>query len=288
MSDDTVEQPKTTPPGWYDDGQGNQRWYDGFNWTETVAESPELAAKRIARQEKATERANSAAKKAAVKAVKMAARDEKKHLKEVRVGNRHFDERHNEWLARVTDMEDMLTQAQQFHGRESNEILLKKGELLYASIPGGIIEDRAGKREFVAGHQGVSLPIGKIGGRSVRYYVGQTKGHAVQAPPVATLIDTGRIVITNQRVVFQGLKQTRESLFTKLVGYEHLGVGDTVVSVSNRQKPTRLHYASSDSNEFQFMLVLALADFRGQTSELVKELHENLSLARAEEPKILT
>jgi hypothetical protein len=27
----------TTPPGWYDDGHGGMRWWDGANWTEHVA-----------------------------------------------------------------------------------------------------------------------------------------------------------------------------------------------------------------------------------------------------------
>lgn len=27
----------TTPPGWYDDGHGAQRWWDGQGWTEHVA-----------------------------------------------------------------------------------------------------------------------------------------------------------------------------------------------------------------------------------------------------------
>jgi len=27
----------TTPPGWYDDGRGAKRWWDGANWTEHVA-----------------------------------------------------------------------------------------------------------------------------------------------------------------------------------------------------------------------------------------------------------
>ncbi|HEX5858016.1 MAG TPA: DUF2510 domain-containing protein, partial [Microbacterium sp.] len=27
----------TTPPGWYDDGHGATRWWDGANWTEHVA-----------------------------------------------------------------------------------------------------------------------------------------------------------------------------------------------------------------------------------------------------------
>ena len=27
----------TTPPGWYDDGHGAMRWWDGARWTEHVA-----------------------------------------------------------------------------------------------------------------------------------------------------------------------------------------------------------------------------------------------------------
>lgn len=37
-----TETPATpaTPPGWYDDGSGKQRWYDGTNWTEQVQAPP--------------------------------------------------------------------------------------------------------------------------------------------------------------------------------------------------------------------------------------------------------
>ena len=27
----------TVPPGWYDDGHGGMRWWDGTQWTEHVA-----------------------------------------------------------------------------------------------------------------------------------------------------------------------------------------------------------------------------------------------------------
>lgn len=101
-------------------------------------------------------------------------------------------------------------------------------------------------------------------------------------------IDQGKIIVTNQRVVFEGPKQTRECLLTKLVGYEHLDVGDTVISVSNRQKPTRLHYADADSNGFQFGLALAIADYRGQTAQLVRELSSQLEVERVAEPQLTT
>ncbi|WP_127820600.1 DUF2510 domain-containing protein, partial [Microbacterium sp. CPCC 204701] len=35
----------TTPPGWYDDGHGAMRWWDGSQWTEHVAQpDPEPSA----------------------------------------------------------------------------------------------------------------------------------------------------------------------------------------------------------------------------------------------------
>ena len=30
----------TTPPGWYSDGGGPQRWWDGVRWTDHYAEEP--------------------------------------------------------------------------------------------------------------------------------------------------------------------------------------------------------------------------------------------------------
>jgi len=51
------------------------------------------------------------------------------------------------------------------------------------------------------------------------------------------------VFITNQRVIFQGSKQTRECAFAKLIGFEHDdATGSTTFSVSNRQKPTTIHY----------------------------------------------
>ena len=296
--------------GWYDDGTGTAtlRWWDGTGWTENTAPEPGGSASdgvQAARVESVVAAGSSVAagsvpgerddRHAAKKAVKAAAaeakelqRQQRQHQKQVAAQNRHFDGDHAEWAAKVQDLEFMLQHAQQFRGDLSGDVLLKSDELHYVSIPGSLIEDRAGQRTFVGGSQGISIPIGTIGGRSIRYRVGKMKGHVVQAPSVATVIDQGTIAVTNRRIVFVGVKQTRECLFAKLVGYEHLDVGDTVISVSNRQKPTRLHYAAADSNEFQFGLSLALADFRGQTAQLVQELTSQLDAERAGEPRLAT
>ncbi|MFK3678642.1 DUF2510 domain-containing protein [Microbacterium sp. NPDC090218] len=38
----------TTPAGWYDDGSGSQRWWDGQQWTEHVVTAPQPAAETTA------------------------------------------------------------------------------------------------------------------------------------------------------------------------------------------------------------------------------------------------
>lgn len=90
--------------------------------------------------------------------------------------------------------------------------------------------------------------------------------------------------MTNTRVVFQGLKQTRECLFDKLVGFRHTRDGSTVFSVSNRQKATTVHYGPNLADWFDFRLDLALAIHRGELSALVTQLESDLAAIDAGKP----
>jgi hypothetical protein len=108
----------------------------------------------------------------------------------------------------------------------------------------------------------------------LRFRVGASRGHYARAAPVATAIDTGTVFITNQRVIFQGTKQTRECLFAKLIGYQNLPDGSTVLSVSNRQKPPVIHYGTKIAEWFDFRLELALAHYRGTVASLLDQLHQ--------------
>ncbi len=92
----------------------------------------------------------------------------------------------------------------------------------------------------------------------MRYRVGATRGHYVQGTPHPTAIDTGTVFVTNHRVIFQGANQTRECTFDKLLGVQHSDEdGITVLSVSNRQKPTTIHYGPRIAGWFDFRLDLA-------------------------------
>lgn len=190
------------------------------------------------------------------------------------------------WQSLRDGYAEMAQLARANSGFDTNEILLKKGEHLVGKLTGAsLVEERSGRGTWQGGSHGVSIPIGSIGGRSVRYRVGQTRGHYVQAAPVPTAVDTGTVFITNQRVVFQGAKQTRECAFSKLIGVQHDdSSGTTVISVSNRQKPTVLHYGQKVAGWFDFRIDLALAQFKGTVAELLQQVETELAHIEQSKP----
>ena len=182
------------------------------------------------------------------------------------------------WQADRDSQAQLLDLAQHFEGTGAENILLKSGEAVFYKVTGvALIEERRGAGHYAGRSQGVSIPIGSLRGRTVRYRVGVNKGHFVQGTPTPTAIDTGTVFITNQRVIFQGGKQTRECAFSKLVGFEHDdAAGETTFSVSNRQKPTTIHYGRELSGAFDFRCDLALAHFRGTLDTFVAQLKDEL------------
>jgi hypothetical protein len=177
-----------------------------------------------------------------------------------------------------------LELAQAFNGESTDKLMLKPGEAVFATVTNaGLIEERRGKGHWQGGSTGISIPVGDIHGHAIRYHVGATRGHYVQAPPSPTAIDHGTVFVTNRRVVFQGSAQTRECLFDKLIGYEH-AAGATTLSVSNRQKPTTIHYGADLEGWFGIRLELALAHYRQQVPEFVGRIQQALATVDAQKP----
>ena len=90
--------------------------------------------------------------------------------------------------------------------------------------------------------------------------------------------------VTNQRIIFQGARQTRECRFDKLVGVQHTRDGSTIFSVSNRQKPTVVHYGAALSDWFDFRLDLALARYQDEVPALVAQLQQDIAAIDAARP----
>jgi len=199
---------------------------------------------------------------------------------------REYAEALAKWQAERNAYAELLELAAGFNGEATNAILLAPGERLFYTVTGaGLIEERAGKGHWQGGSVGVSVPMGSIHGYPVRYRVGATRGHYTQGAPTLTAIDHGTVYLTNHRVVFAGARQTRECDFAKLIGFEHDDKeGSTTFAVSNRQKPTTVHYGPAISAHFDFRLDLALAHFRGTTGPLVVQLKHDLAQFDAARP----
>ena len=257
-TDQYADREPVRAPGWYPTADGGQREWTGTAWGKYMKPAH-------------------AAKMRPVKAAKVHVTREQKALAV----------QHAAWETQTGYLSALVDRARTFQPSTRSDLVLQKDEGEYISFTGSLVEDRAGQRQFVAGHAGVSIPIGSIHGHAVRYNYGRVKGHSIAVPPVATVIDTGRIYVTSNRIVFVGVKQTRESLFSKLVSIQHIGPKDTVVSVSNRQKPTRLQYDADIQGPLQFSLDLAQADMKGTRAGFIAELESQLEEETAAEPKAI-
>jgi hypothetical protein len=190
------------------------------------------------------------------------------------------------WQTQRDAYATLVTLAETYAGEPSSNIMLKPGEAVFGAVSNvALVEDRRGAGEWKGRSQGFSIPIASVGGRSIRYRVGSSRGHFQQGAPTPTAIDVGTVFITNRRMVFQGGRQTRECLYDKLVGFQHDdATGQTVFSVSNRQKPTCVHYGPALADWFDFRLDLAIAHFRGSVAAMTEGLKADLAALDASMP----
>jgi hypothetical protein len=269
------------PAAWYPapDDPGRVRYWDGIAWTDQYAPESPAFAKAVA----ATAKKNS----------KVLAHNQKVQIKQQRQAAEILGKAEAKYtldLAAWQETRDaqahVLDLVTNYGGEpHATELMLKKDEELFGTVSSAaLIEERAGQGQFVGRSQGFSIPVGSLGGHSIRYRVSASKGHFVAAPPVPTAIDHGTLYITNQRIVFQGSRQTRECLYVKLVAFQTAENGAATFSVSNRQKPTVVQYGAEIAPWFDLRLQIALAHFRGTLPDLVSKAQVELNSVDARKP----
>jgi hypothetical protein len=161
-------------------------------------------------------------------------------------------------------------------------IMLKKDERVFHVLDGAVlIEPRRAPGQWQGGYSGVSFRVYK----GVRFHTGGTRGTYVQGEETPTPIDTGTATVTNQRIVFQGTKQVREWVYTKLISEDHSPTLPwTSLPVSNRQKVSGLLYDKEHSEQIRFRMALALAHYNNTVPSLVKQIEQEVAAHRALKP----
>jgi hypothetical protein len=94
-------------------------------------------------------------------------------------------------------------------------LVLKRGERA-SMVVTATFARRQTRRQWVGGSQGFSFPIGHTG---IRYRVGSFHGHPIEQQSLTNL-DTGKLVVTNQRIAFIGQAKSASIPFAKLLHVE--------------------------------------------------------------------
>ena len=191
----------------------------------------------------------------------------------------------NDWQKQVDSVQALIATAQA-DGVAPDGLALHRGEQCFGTLTScSLIEERKGQGHFVAGSAGVSIPIGKIAGRSIRYRVGTTRGHYVAGTPSPTAIATGTLSITDQRLAFLSTTQTRECRYDHLVGIQRDDdEGSFTASISNRQHPVTFSYGHDAAAWVAFHVELGMSHYRGDTDDLIKQLTDQLAEIQTQKP----
>jgi len=166
-------------------------------------------------------------------------------------------------------------------------IVLKRDERMYLTSQGAaLVEARRAAGHWQGRSQGVSVRV--PGTKSMRYRVGTNRGTYVQGEEQPTPIDEGTFTITTTRAVFVGGKQTREWLWSKLLGVQHSEDAPwSALAVSNRQKTSGILYDNASADHLRFTLDLAIARASGTDDDFASSIDAALEVARSASPSEL-
>jgi len=193
---------------------------------------------------------------------------------------------HQDWESHVGPVREMAQMAHDWMGEPITAdagIIGRRGESAYLVLKGAaLIEPRRLPGHWTGRSQGFSVPVYK----GIRYRVGASKGTFQQGDEVPTPIDQGTVLISDQRVVFAGSKQSREWLYPKLIGFHHDDkLPWTALQVSNRQKVSGILYTEDTETLVRFRLELALAQYSGTRAVFAASIDRQLADLMAIEPK---
>ncbi|MDA8026441.1 MAG: hypothetical protein M0T78_07885 [Actinomycetota bacterium] len=163
------------------------------------------------------------------------------------------------WNHQHEELQKALNLIKQGGDFTNNTLNLQKGEGVYIQVHNvSLLGDVKSAGHYVSGHQGISIPIGSLGGRSVRYNVGRSKGHYEAGATHEAGVDTGQFYITNTRIIFVGTKKTTVIPISTVIS-ANVASGAVTVSSSKLTKTLRVWIGSELEEWVSEWIKLALA-----------------------------
>ena len=119
---------------------------------------------------------------------------------------------------------------------EVSNVILNCGESAYWSESGTLYEEKVVSRRYEGGSTGVSFRVMK----GVSFRVGNHRGHVVSETG-SVPVSHGRLIVTNQRLIFQGDRKSFTARFEKIIEVQP-AIDGIRFSEANCQKPRAVLY----------------------------------------------
>ena len=171
----------------------------------------------------------------------------------------------------------------QYNEAQPGGVIAKKDEHVIAIVSEvGLIESRRGPTEFKGGSTGVSFRLTK----RVSVRKSGMRGTATAGEESPTVIDQGKFVISDQRAVFVGNKQSREFEWDDLLSYDLQKIGKKnailYLPVSNRQKVSGIASDLASIEQAYQRVAFGVAVATGRKDDFINMLKAELNEAEAE------
>jgi len=166
-----------------------------------------------------------------------------------------------------------------------NNTVQKKGEIILWEGIGQLHETGRTPGRYVGTSQGFSIPL--VGG--IRYRVGAQRGTFIAGDEVQVPKENGQVLLTTQRLLFNGQMNTKEWAFTKWNGAATTNdESDYIFHVSNREKTSGIEFGPKQGREFNRFLAQAINCAEEGVDVVLKSVRTQLKELAEDEPKAPT
>ena len=166
-----------------------------------------------------------------------------------------------------------------------NNTVQKKGEIILWEGIGQLHETGRTPGRYVGSSQGFSVPLFA----GIRYRVGAQRGTFIAGDEVQVAKENGQVLLTTERVLFNGQMNTKEWAFAKWNGAAtNHDESDYIFHVSNRQKTSGLEFGPKQGREFNRFLAQAINCAEEGVDVVLKSVRTQLKELAEDEPKAPT